>query len=412
MIGGDRRFAQTAQRGHNGRQETMRTFMRSRLVPVLAAAAMLTAALPTPARADPASDFRRTQAFQERNWQNYLNEMPALDAKHPSRTSADLLALSVENGQLILHTPLASTPPGQEQKVKIDPSNDWSLLNVVGGAAGAGPVVPFNFILRTTEFAPDHTDTLMIQHVRNALLMIMRQSQSPSGMYLVQLQIQYPNAMQPGGGGDCRLTVIDQRHNRMSPAVTLISNGFSAFTREHPVEAEKYIRPLLHQFGQDAAMAPDPMLAFQVFSDQWTPDAAMITKVKTLVASLGSTDFHARTRAQHDLADLGKDAAVVLMQLDRTKLTPEQNARVDKVLAPYLPVDASAAAKLRTDPAFLVNCFYSDELIIRKAAFAQLESFTKLKLNFDPAAAPPTRTAAIPAVLKQLMDAKVIGTAP
>jgi hypothetical protein len=82
------------------------------------------------------------------------------------------------------------------------------------------------------------------------------------------------------------------------------------------------------------------------------------------------------------------------------------------VLYPYQRNTIKGGDKLRIDPGFLFTCLYSDDSIIRKAAFAQLQTVTKLKLNFDPTADQAIRDAATSGVLKQLIDAKAIAEKP
>ncbi|HEX4125657.1 MAG TPA: hypothetical protein VHY37_13090 [Tepidisphaeraceae bacterium] len=383
----------------------------SRLVLSLAVAAMVAAISAMPARADDQAAFERSQAFQQRNWENYLDEMPVLDPNHPARALADVLSFSTVDGQLTLRTSLPSTPMGPPMRVKLDASPNWSLLGIVDGATGKDPVVPATFTLNRNRFDPDQREMLLVQQNKGNFLIITHQTMTAAGQRLLSLQVQFANANQPGA---CHVMIMDQTHagGMRTPPLNWTSDSFSAFVREHPVEAELNLRPLFHELGQDAALAPDPMLAFQVFSDQWTPTAAMTTQVNTLVTKLGGGDFHSRTHAQSQLTALGQDAAVVLLHLDRSKLGPEQNARIDKILSPYCPVPAKQAATLRTDPAFLLDCLYSDDLPIRKIALAQLESVTKLTLNFDPPAAPPTRTATIPPILNQLIAAKFIVPKP
>jgi hypothetical protein len=383
--------------------------MRSRCLRLLAATTLLVAIFPATVAADAESNFRRDQSFQQKNFENTLNEWPELDANHPSRPMSDVLSLTPFNGQLVLHTKLPSTPMGQQEKLKIDSGSEWSIVDIIDGAAGSGSVVPTTFSLNQTQFNPLQTDTLIVQDMKGTFLNITKQTQTPTARKLIQMQIQYPNAAQ-NNPGLCKLMIMDQIPGRAGAPVIVHSDNFSGFTREHPIEADRYVRPLLHQLGQDAALAPDPMLAFEVFADQWTTDAATTAKINKLVADLAGGDFHQRTHAEHELANLDKSAAVVLMRLDRTKLTAEQNARIDKLLSPYLPISATSAADLRTDPSFLLNCLYSENIVIRKIALAQLQSVTKLTLNFDPAADAPTRNAAIPAILDTLIKSHIIPT--
>jgi hypothetical protein len=387
----------------------MRTPIPSRLVLLLAAAAMLAALSPAPAKADADANFQHQQSFQKIYADNSLNELQPLDADHPSRPLSDVLSLADSSGQLVLHTNLPSTM-GQAQKLKLDSDDEWSIVNIDNGAIGSGPVIPTKFSLSRNKFDPKRTDMLTVQQI-NDVFIITNEIRTPAGRKSVQLQMQRLEPSQ-NNPGFCQLMIQEATLDQPGAPVIWHSADFAGFMREHPVAADRYIRPLLHQLRQDAAMAPDPMLTFEVFSDQWAPDAATTAKITGLVDDLAARDFHTRTHAEHELANLGKAAAIVLLHLDRTKLTAEQTTRLDKLLSPYQPVPLKNAATLGADPAFLLTCLYSDDPIVRKAALANLETATKLKLNFDPTADDATRVAAIPAMLKQLIDAKVIAAAP
>src|SRR5205823_5273297 len=120
--------------------------------------------------------------------------------------------------------------------------------------------------------------------------------------------------------------------------------------REHPQEVERYLRPLLHDLGQDAQFAPDPLIAWQVFATQWAADPAVAAKVKALLPELNASDFRRRDAAQQELEALGKAGATAITRLDRRALSPEQNVRLDRVLAPFNQLSAKEAARRRSDP--------------------------------------------------------------
>ena len=96
--------------------------------------------------------------------------------------------------------------------------------------------------------------------------------------------------------------------------------------------------PLLRDLGQEGIFSPDPLVAWQVFAETWKPDPAVSRQIQQLLPRLDVDDFHGRDEASRQLEKLGRDGAAVLIHLDRSKLTPEQNARVDLALAPYVAV--------------------------------------------------------------------------
>jgi hypothetical protein len=364
--------------------------------------------LASAARAETVAEFQRGQTPQKFQQEMQVRQSPQIDKAHPSLPGSDLFSIHLEHGMLILRTPLPDIPPFR--KVKIGSADDWTLISVNGGAPPNGkPVIPAFFLLTQSTYTPTQTETLLLQQMPGNVFIISLQDQTPTGNKTVQLQEQFPNRPVNIPGGGCQLTMMEFVPGR--PVVPIVWNAanFAALTLEHPAEVDRYLRPLLHKLDQDAALVPDPMLAFELFSDQWTTDSATTAKVHSLIPGLAGGDFHSRTRVENELAALGKDAALALIHVDRSKLSPEQNARIDKVLLPYRPISTQEAAKLRAAPGFLANYLYSDDVVIRKAAFAQLLSVTKLPLVFDPAADPTARTAAIAALFKQLAAAKVTG---
>jgi len=387
--------------------------MRSGAITYSIAAAMLAmlaaGAGPTPAQPDPMTAFQRTWDSEKFQRETVLNRLPAFDEAHPSHPASDLFSLNVERGALVVRTPVQTSPRGIEAKVKIGDSEDWSVVRMQAGPAekGAAPI-PIVFALNRVIFGHQRIDILNLQQPGQGFFNLSMLEITPAGQRSIQLQQQSP-ILAANFPGNCVLTVEDvAAGQRVIVPLQWSSDNFIGLAGEHPTEVNQYVRPMLHLIDQEAALAPDPMLAFELFADQWPPDPATAAKVGPLVAHLTGGDFHSRLQAQHDLADLGEKGALVLTHLDRSALDAEQNARVDKVLAPYRPVPAKEADKFRSDPEFLVNCLYSDDPVICKAAIAQLETVTKLKLKLDPAADPADRAAAVAAVQKQLVDAKAI----
>jgi hypothetical protein len=376
----------------------------------IALAMLILSPIARAAQPDPVQLFKIAQAAQKQGQELQQRMIPLFDRKQPSHPATDLLALKIEHGGLVLRTPLPSSPMGSTTRVKIGDDQDWSLLTIQGGAPDHGrPVVPAFFSIVRMSFFTNRTETLVMQQGAGTFLNFSLQESIPTGIRSVQLQEQFPNRLANMTGG-CQLVVMEMKTGQPWTPTIWNSDNFAALTLEHPLEVERYLRPLLHQLDQDAVMSPDEMLAFELFFDQWTADPGTTAKVDALITQLTGGDFHSRIRARHQLADLGKDGALALVHLDRSKLDPEQNARIDKVLTPYLPVPQSEAAKLGSNPIFLTNCLYSEDITIRKAALAHLQAIVKEPLTFDVNADAASRAKAIAALMQQLQTAKAVGT--
>ncbi|HXE55945.1 MAG TPA: hypothetical protein VN541_23165, partial [Tepidisphaeraceae bacterium] len=171
---------------------------------------------------------------------------------------------------------------------------------------------------------------------------------------------------------------------------------------EYPQQTERYVRPLLRALNQESVFAPDPMIAWQVFGELSQPDAAMSRRVRDILPRLDSPDFRVRDAALRELQKLGRDGAGVLVHMDRSKLTPEQNARIDRALLPYGHLAPKEISRLRSDAGFLLDCLYCDESAIRQAAVDRLRSMFRPDLAFDVDAPPPVRAAVIAQLREQL----------
>jgi hypothetical protein len=211
-------------------------------------------------------------------------------------------------------------------------------------------------------------------------------------------------AQTSGGPGFVQLIVIVTRTQGQAPdQLNLEGTDFFSFVREHPDETEKHLRPLFRELGQEGVFAPDSLVAWQVFSDLWKPDATVARHVESLLPGLNSEDYHVRDSAQLALDRLGRDGAAVLIHLDRSRLTPEQNARVDCALAPYAQLSGKQAARLGMDTGFLLDCLYSDNAALRGAALNRLRTTLRPGLQFDLNADAPARSAAVQALREQLV---------
>ncbi len=177
---------------------------------------------------------------------------------------------------------------------------------------------------------------------------------------------------------------------------------FQTLLHEHSREAEEFIRPLFQQLGQEAALAPDGRVAWQVLADHWRPDPELAKKVRRLLPALNEIDFHARDKALTELQAMGMAGAAVLLHLERMGLSPEQNLMIDRTLAPFSQLPLRDAARLRSDTAFLVDCLYITDPDVRAAALDRLKQVTGKELSFDLNASDAARLAAISELRKQL----------
>jgi len=174
--------------------------------------------------------------------------------------------------------------------------------------------------------------------------------------------------------------------------------------RDHPYEFEKYLRPLFRQFGQDEAIfAVEDKIGWQVMDDDWRPPPDLAARLKSLVAQLNSNEFARRQSAQDSLRRIGEPAALMLRSADRRDWTPEQNSRVNKLLAEFFPLSDDQAEKLGQDVNFLLDCLTSDDPALRAATLVHLDRLLGKKIECNLDQSPADRLTAVGALRRQLI---------
>lgn len=359
------------------------------------------------ARADAVADWEKRHEQQKHAVEQSLNEIPALDAKNAFRRPQDLFWIRVESKELVLRTPLPTTPPPGFVKVKLAGLGAWVRVQVMGGAPRHKPfVVPQYFNLVCNDYSHPRQALLLNVSAGMQGLSISQSVQTPDGLDLVQLNQQQTL---PGTARSriVQFVVTHSPTDRASATTTLPFTAPDFFTllREHPREVEQHLRPLMHELGQEAVFAPDASVAWQVFAEHWEPSSAAAAKVNALLPSLDSSDFRDRERAQSELNSMGREGAAALIRLNRKLLSAEQNVRVDQVLTPYRQLTVKEALRLRSDRAFLLDCLYCDDPEICSAALSRLREMTGQEIPFDLDARLNPRIAAVNALREKLTGA-------
>ena len=310
--------------------------------------------------------------------------------------------------QLGLQTQVSGGPTAKTVAVfDNDRSKDLSRFQALDGVEKVVPDwgEPDQFRMQVVDFpAPKRSSNLGVTTSNEpSQLMIMKTVQITNGPSQ-QVIISQQRGPQSNGGGMIQLSVTEFR--APGAAVETLNYGspdFFTFLRQHPREANMYVRPLLRELGQESVFAPEPMIVWQVFNDLWKPDPQIARRVEELLPKLNADDYHERDSALAKLQHLGRDGAAVLMHMDRSKLSPEQNARVDRALSPYAQLGGKEVARLKSDPGFLLDCLYADDAALRKAAAERLRAVAKPDLQFDVNADRAARSAAVAALRQQLL---------
>lgn len=368
----------------------------------LAAALAGPALLPAPARAaDPATDmWQQSRA----TWETYTKNLPLL----PQHRMHDVMRIRPEGKYLVLRSPLSGMPVEQQMRIAIDGMHGIGTISVNRGDHADPNAQPAGFSLSFSDFpAPRQMVNVTVSLKPQDHSLQLSKTVQTSGGPMYEVIFTQNRAQTSGGSGFVQLIIVQTRAAGAAPdQINLEGADFFSFVREHPVETEQHLRPLFREFGQEAVFAPDSTTAWQVFSDLWQPDPAVAKYVQALLPALDADDYHTRNAAQLRLQRLGQDGAAVMIHLDRSRLSAEQNARIDRALVPFAQLPSREAVRLRSDPEFLLDCLYSDNVSLRTAAVNRLKQTIRPDLQFDVNASPEARATAVGALRAQLVPVR------
>lgn len=347
---------------------------------------------------------RKNRADQFRSMQNVVKSMQPLDAKRMDQ----VFQIQVEEKHLICTPRLPEVKNGRLGQYRLDiegfngPTYCQITINQVFARGVGGKIVAQPNPKPTQTFSlisyelpdPDSLTTLSIQSYPT-YFHVEKNTQLNDGHWMVRLMEQRnPNLPD---GGTVQLWVNQYGGGVAIPLnINIQEPDFPTLLRQHPDEIEQYIRPLLSQLGQEQIFAPDFRVAWQVLADYWPADPAVARQVSDLIPNLASADFRQRDQALAALIRLERAGAAVLLHIDRTGFSAEQNLLIDRALAPFAQLPLKQSQRLRADKSFLIDCLYSEDATIRKTALQQLSKVTgRDDLLFDGEASPAERSNSI-----------------
>ena len=391
----------------------------NRLIPLLVAAIAWVPSLSLPTLADePAAanpdNPEQLKAAGQQQLEREISSMPSIGA-HDIR---DVVTFAIDDGDLVVRTGLDDTQGKSRVQVKDLPG--FSTVMVQGkqeGNDGASGVRLFEF----THYSFNTPGAIKVQTSVFATVGYGLQLARMIERFGEDASIQFIQMRRFGGleeligdeGVTLYVQVINNLTDRTTVDLKLSAPNIIELRRLYPQETAEYLQPIFRDLGQDATVfAIDPRLAWQVFADAYKPDDAVKAKVDAIVPKLDSDDFAQREDALANLQKLGQQAALYLMNADRSTFSAEQNSLIDTFLAEYQPVSQAEAQKLRTNVGFLLDCLYSDDQTIRTRALSALEEVAGQKLTFDVTAPAVDRLAAITKIRDTLLGPPPATTQP
>lgn len=249
-------------------------------------------------------------------------------------------------------------------------------------------------------------------------LSISRTAQTPSGYYSVTLQhgamapVVEARAMPVSWPQPAARSVI-QFGMHLNGAADPHRRGVNgsapdmlSLRRRFGKEIDQHLRPVLCDLGLETVLAVDTLGAWQVFAEDLKPEPALMAQVQQILPALDADSFQARHEGLVRLRQMGPGMLLAVAQLDRQKLSAQQNALLDAALAVFGPVQNAANRLLKEDVDFLLDCLYGDDAAVRQVALDYLRQKTGRTIDFDLEADIARRTVAVNALRRQLRTAE------
>ena len=376
-----------------------------RRIPSIALGPLLCGALAVLCVASPVraadDEIRKQWEMQKSLSEKFFSDMQMLG----ERRIEDLFHLRLEGKVLAFSSPAAATPGEKQMRVRVE------------GIAGNGYVAihrdPITreldrFELSITDFPfPNRATTLQVKcELDKGRLYITQTSEIDGGH-------QHTMLLQERGSEGYTAPFIQLSVSNSSPdghsaqQFEYSAADFVSLVRDNPEPANLYLRPLLRRVEHEQLFSPDPVTAWEVFSDIRAADPAALRRINELLPKFNDPQYRVRRSAFLELKRLPQPAgADAVRHLNRAGLTPQQNVMLDLYLAPLTPVPEAKASELRADPTFLLDCLYCEDIQIRRAALDRLRTLFHPELEFDVEAPADIRALAVAGLRKQLTPSR------
>lgn len=199
--------------------------------------------------------------------------------------------------------------------------------------------------------------------------------------------------------GDVRLLVQRARRMRARPldddraadAVELFNN--------HQPQVRMYVMPLLDELCVTNPLRPGAADVYRAFSTI-AADTDATEKVKALLPALDSDVAADRDAATAKLEALRRSGVLAVLRMDASDLTPEQQARLNALVARNSVWPDPKAA--RKDVRFLTDCLLDEDANVCRAAQRTLHDLTGRQIAVDLNVPPAGRRESVAQLLEAI----------
>jgi hypothetical protein len=181
----------------------------------------------------------------------------------------------------------------------------------------------------------------------------------------------------------------------------------SELRQTHPAFVQEVLSPALRRLGVRAFLRRHPVAEVYGVFPAIRPDDRVARQVDDLLPRMAAARASQREAASAELDALGRPAILAVLRLDRGRLSPEQNTRLETFLDRMGERGPPTWAVTPRDPLrdveFLLDCLDDDDPAVRAAAKAALEAALGRRVDFDPALTGDARAAAVGRLCDQFL---------
>lgn len=358
--------------------------------------------------AEPVAAQTTRNLSPEQEWEQLIQQSEAEAARLQvvkADSARQVIEFRIEAGMLTAR-PLLPANSFREIRVQAPDLKGIVRLKQFAPSAANVPSPGFQFIQTDlTSFAAGHISTML--SVVAGRLILSRDVENGQTLRSVQLLIDPP----PMPGDDVeenpvRLLVNQTSLNAATNELRIQchAKSFTELRFGYRDEVNTYLRPIIRGLAQEQIVFAVPKeVAWRVLGRDDPLDPPVAQRVQSLVVGLGADDFRARQTAVDELKKMGQDAIWILASIDRNKLSLQQNAEVDSIIASSAPLPSVSFRGLEKDIHFLMDVLYSDDVALRSSALKRLREMTEKPVEFDMALGLEARIGAIAALRDQLI---------
>ncbi len=296
---------------------------------------------------------------------------PLCAAAAPSAKLSDFIRLRLVDGSLVIDW-VAANPPPHKPIVVQGPEARWSVRSpraFQGVAPGtlelerppAGTKEKLGYWSIFVSSAPDRLYLTGHRGGRAAVETTLRVTQTPDGAL--------------------HLVVMNQvtRTFTQARAANVVE-----LRATHPQLVRQYLVPLLRQLSGDDPLVPGATDVYRAFSEI-SADVSIVESVRALLPGLADPSYATRQQASAQLSALGPQGVCAILRIDRDDLLPEQQLRLENLLAINSHRLIEDPQTARRDASFLADCLEFDDDRVRRVAKRELEQILQRPIPLHPA---------------------------